>query len=850
MSGPIGSSQWMYSSAAGFYPYSIGQSLRFNDDDSAYLSRTPSSAGNRKTWTWSGWVKRSDIVSTSSKAYILFDASTADTNASLIEFGMSTEGDTALNVVDYQSAEKIRLRTSMKFRDVSAFYHIVVAVDTTQSTSTDRVKIYVNGEQITSLEQTTYPSQNHDTLVNATNEHRIGKWHSSTRYFDGYMAEVNFIDGTALSPTSFGETINGVWVPKAYSGSYGTNGFYLPFDDSSAIGDDESGNTNDWTANNLAASDVVLDSPTNDFPVLLPGFTQTTQEGGLKLKRSSSGNIHTGCFSTMGVSSGKWYVEIKYEDSGIDTVTFGVAETEGGFDPAVDGTAYVETSGISSNTHMEFATWSVEARLSSSYAGTLGSAGSYGSSPSSGDIIQIALDMDDKKIWYGVNGTYIASGDPANGTNASQSGSAFNPTGEVVFVASAYMGRDFSISFNFGQDSANVSSANTDENGIGTFEYAPPSGFLALCSANLPEPTISPNAAEQADDYFNTVLWSGNSTNNRSITTDHATDFVWIKKRGTTVQSHVLADSVRGTSDNGGTGNVGILSSNLTDAESTNSSDSGIASFDSTGFTIGAGSNTANADAPYQGTNASGHTYVGWSWKAGGTAVSNTDGSITSSVSAAPDAGFSVVTYTGAGGVSTIGHGLSQPLDVFIVKNRGATSDWEMFHSALGNTARIELQSAAAQVTGINGWNSTSPTGTVFTVNGGAAGNTSGNTHLAYCFHSVDGYSKFSSYVGNGSSDGTFVYTGFRPSFLLWKNASATTVWVIFDAVRNTFNYADLQLRPNENTAEIDGGASYGIDLLSNGFKVRSSDSNFNGSGNTIIYLAFAEAPFKYANAR
>ena len=816
-----------------FYPYSIDQSLRFPNTDSgsgnAYLNRTPSSASNRKTWTYSLWVKRSKLGSGGANQSQLIWAAFDGGDADQFQFGDDNTLRFYLN-----DAVNASIITTAVYRDVSSWYHIVLSVDTTQATAADRVKFYVNGEQVTSFSTATYPSQNYDTDWNSNVVHAIGQSAriNSAQFFCGYLAEVNFIDGTALDPTSFGETINGVWVPKRYSGSYGTNGFYLPFDDSSAIGDDESGNTNDWTANNLAASDVVPDSPTNNFPVLIPGFTQTTQEGGLKLKRSSTGNIHTGCFSTMGVSSGKWYVEIKYEDSGIDTVTFGVAETKGGFDPAVDGTAYVETSGISSNTHMEFATWSVEAKLSSSYAGTLGSAGSYGSSPSSGDIIQIALDMDDKKIWYGVNGTYIASGDPASGTNASQSGSAFNPTGEVVFVASAYLGRDFSISFNFGQDSANVSSANTDENGIGTFEYAPPSGFLALCSANLPEPTISPNAEAQADDYFNTVLYTGTGASNSITGVGFQPDWTWIKGRSNADYNY-LVDSVRGYTER--------LFSNLTDGASVEANT--VASSDSDGFTLG-------TDA---GVNRSSSTYVAWNWKAGGTAVSNTDGDITSSVSAAPDAGFAVGTYTGnATAGATIGHSLGEIPEMVIVKRRTNARDWAVYHkdqSATPTNAYLLLNSTAAVATGNTAWNNGTFTSSVFTIGSHELVNFSGDSYVFYAFRGIEGYSAVGKYVGNGSTDGTFVYTGFRPAWVLLKDADSTSDWQMYDSKRYAFNKNNVTevLEANQSGAETT--TINELDLLSNGFKLRSSNTFSNKSSN-FIYLAFAEAPFKYANAR
>jgi hypothetical protein len=1037
-----------------FYSHTIDQSLRFEDGDSAKLYFDPTSDGDKQKFTWSGWVKRGNL---GLDYAVLFSGMNSSGHQTDIRF----EGEDTLRLITATSSLEMNVTTDRVFRDTSSWYHIVVAIDTTQSTLTDRFKVYVNGVQETSFSSTTC-AQNHNCVINTASNttHNVGANGYTTSVsseFDGYLAEINFIDGAQYDASYFGETKDGVWIPKEYSGSYGTNGFHLPFgqdtssgssfffDRSSAsqvtftnssyydigssddftleafirptstmmsnycfllgyyggpsgpymmlqfspssnlfyfytgngagyqfnytAGDvvagqwhhiainrasgslrffldgtqkgstltsntqawdnsqfdinlagssssyqsstysfdgeisnvrfvvgsavysdgasitvptatltnvtntkllalttstftqdassnnvtgtvtgsgyfasslspfanfnfysDISGNTNNFAATNLQTSDVVLDSPTNNFPVLLPGFTQTTQEGGLKLKRSSSGNIHTGCFSTMGVSSGKWYVEIKYEDSSVDTVTFGVAETKGGFDATVDGTAYVETSGISSATHMEFATWSVEAKLSSSYAGTLGSAGSYGSSPSSGDIIQIALDMDDKKIWYGVNGTYIASGDPANGTNASQSGSAFNPTGEVVFVASAYMGRDFSISFNFGQDSANVSSANTDENGIGTFEYAPPSGFLALCSANLPDITIGPGQSSQADDNFNTVLYTGDGSNGQAITgVGFQPDWLWIKSRSGTAY-HELHDSVRGAGKR--------LFSNDTTAEG----DVGtVSSFDSDGFTV-------SRNSAYDGTNQNTVTFVGWSWKAGGSASSNSNGSITSSVSANTDAGFSICTYTGTSTVSeSFGHGLNQAPELVITKARNTTDAWRAHGSILGTNKFLALSGTNAVATDSS--NGGFPDNTDTLVNLGYE-STNGTNYVAYCFHSVDGFSKVGSYTGNNSTDGPFSYTGFRPAWLLLKRTDSAASWLIYDNKRDTFNQMQFPLFPNLSNAEYTSNLLH-VDFLSNGFKIRNATyGETNASGGTYIFLAFAEQPFKFANAR
>jgi hypothetical protein len=264
MSGPFGSSQWMYQSAAGFYPYQIEQSLRFNDDDSAYLSRTPASAGNRKTWTWSGWVKRGNVNTSLSMLNVgdgaLFVTAFRFTNGAVFQFQ------------DYQEPNyNLVWASSAVFRDPSAWYHVVFAYDSTQATSSAAATLWINGVQ-QALGFTAFSggySQNRDGYINDTRNHTLGRYYGST-YADGYMAEVNFIDGTALDPTSFGEFKSGIWVPKAYAGSYGTNGFYLSFADSAAIGDDLSGNGNDWTANNLVATDVLLDSPTENYAVLNP----------------------------------------------------------------------------------------------------------------------------------------------------------------------------------------------------------------------------------------------------------------------------------------------------------------------------------------------------------------------------------------------------------------------------------------------------------------------------------------------------------------------------------------------------------------------------------------------------
>ena len=315
-------------------------------------------------------------------------------------------------------------------------------------------------------------------------------------------------------------------------------------------------------------------------------------------------------------------------------------------------------------------------------------------------------------------------------------------------------------------------------------------------------------------------------------------DFTWVKRRSA-AGSHVLQDVIRGF--------VGTakLASNATDAENntggaTDPAEGYVSAVSSTGFTVTKGTG--------QQVNENGATYVAWQWKAGGAAVSNTAGSITSSVSANTTAGFSVVTYTGTGANATVGHGLGVAPSMVIVKCRGtAAREWPVYHSSLTSAAYVVfLNQTSAQASLPTIWNSTAPTSTVFSL-GNSGQSNEASTMVAYCFAPVAGYSAFGSYVGNSSSDGPFIYTGFRPRYVLLKSSSDAVNWYVYDTSRDTGNLAGNQLYPNLSNAEV---SSVGIDILSNGFKVRYNASPLNASGSTYIYACFAEVPFAYANAR
>jgi len=429
-----------------------------------------------------------------------------------------------------------------------------------------------------------------------------------------------------------------------------------------------------------------------------------------------------------------------------------------------------------------------------------GTTTSYGASYTTNDVIGVAVDVDNNQITFYKNG--ISQG-------------AISYTFSSKPTMFPYVRReastDASYSFNFGQR---------------PFAYAPPSGFLTLNTRNLPTPTIGATASTTANEYFDATTYTGTgSTQNITNSGSMQPDFVWIKNRSST-NSHQLTDSVRGV-------NL-ALASDLTIAEFTGN----INAFNANGFQLTGATNAVNA---------SGQTYVGWQWRASNaTAVTNTNGSITSTVSANTSAGFSIVTYTGNGSTGTVGHGLGVAPNMIIIKNRSSAVNWIVYHSSLGNTKELVLNSTAAVDTNSD-WNNTSPTSTVFSLGVSGSGNGSGNNLVAYCFAQIAGYSAFGSYTGNGSSDGPFIYTGFRPRFVMCKRTNTTGDWVINDTSRNPSNVMNLWLYPNVSDAET---TFTFCDFVSNGFKIRAGPTALNNNGDSYIYMAFAESPFKFALAR
>ena len=795
--------------------YQISRSLRFNSADTAYLNRTPATAGNRRTWTLSFWIKK---TANGASYTNIFGAAAGASNRTDILWHPSDY----LRYYDYDNsyswfaADSAGSANWNLYRDVSAWYHIVIAVDTTQANNVDRVKGYVNGSFVANGGTDTY-TQNAQTQVNSTVAHNLGAHPIYGQNMNAYLTEVNFIDGQQLTSSSFGETNpnTGVWQPKAYTGTYGTNGFYLNFSDNSNItaatlGKDYSGNANNWTPNNFsvtagAGNDSMVDTPTpygtdtgvggqvrGNYATLNPlsaFYTDKTfTNGNLQVTGTTTNQV--GAVSTIQLPrTGQWYAEC--------TMT-----ATGGGSPFI-GVSTGTTAGMNAASYRADGTKELN-----------GTGSAYGATWTTNDVIGVAVDMSAGSITFYKNGT--------------SQGVAFTSLSQFTSLFFAFQngagGAACTFIYNFGQRA---------------FAYTAPPGYKALCTTNLPPPPIGSSATSLATKYFNSVVWTGNSANPRTITgVGFQPDWVWVKRRDAG-GNNFLQDAVRGVTST----DSKSLSSNNTDAETNYYTlNGGVTAFTSDGFTTSGGSTNLNI-------NGSGQTYVGWNWKASNaTAVTNTSGSLTSQVSANPTAGFSVLTYTGnAAAAQTIGHGLGVPPAMIIVKGRTG-GNWSVWHKSFSRNQYLFLNSQDVPNTVTGYWGTSDPTSTVFGVIGGGYGNNSG-TAVAYCFAEIEGYSKFSSFTGNGSADGPFVYTGFRPAFLLTKDISnAATNWYLWDSVRSAYNSNYNLAYPGSNDAE--NTTALPVDFLSNGFKPRVAGNGFNTGSATVIYMAFASNPFKYSLAR
>ena len=813
MSGPFGSSQWMYKSG----DYEIDNSLRFDDGSTSMLALTPGQDGNMKTFTVSVWVK----ISSLDPGVIFLTGFVGDGSTTRDTMAINNEGH--LEVIGYNGGVTSRHKSTALLRDYSAWYHILVAIDTEDTTANDRVKLYVNGSRITELDTNTNPSEDYEYVgFNNAVPHRIGR-DKGTDYADGYMAEYNFIDGLALAPTAFGETDDdyGHWKPIKYAGSYGTNGFYLDFKSSgvgtassSTVGADRSGNDSHWTSTNIAATDQMIDTPTNNFCnmnilSIMNNGAVTYSEGNLKLGLADNAMAR----GSIMPSSGKWYWEANLiSTDGADLASIGICKTGyisgAAFDQnaLVDGYVY-----INNGTTRDHATNGDQSYAGASYAAD--------------DIMAVAYDADNGTLAFLKN-------------NAAQGTAYSSLSGQHGAYFTGY-GNTANWVVNFGQDSSfagtETAQGNTDGNGVGDFYYEPPSGFLALCTKNLPEPDVVPG------EHFNSVLYTGNGTaigsGGQAVTGLGFQPGLLIGKARSDGNSTAVYDQVRGVEKE--------LNMEGTAAE--DDRDEGVTAFGTDGFTVGS----------HDKFNRSGTSMVAWSWKANGSGSNNTDGDITSTVSVNLDAGFSIVKYTATGTTgNTFGHGLGAVPDTIWFKSL-TTQSWNCFfpNTFMGGTKvmQVDNQSAATDATHMN---NTMPTSTVITLGANQAATNAfadgvGQAYIVYCWKNIEGFSKIGEYEGsNNAASGTFVNCGFRPAYLMIKNADAAdTDWSVLTSKINTNNPVSTPSFLDASVAEQSGVASNSIDFTSNGFNQRNADIRFNDP-QTYVFMAFAETPFKYANAR
>lgn len=597
--------------------------------------------------------------------------------------------------------------------------------------------------------------------------------------------------------------------PSTGEVSFGTRTYiYMAFADTrdAKFNFDASGNKNNWTPNNINSNgesattyDLMKDTPSlvdenaANFATLNP--LDTTNSATAPTNGNLTAPTNTGAYRRIGStiqlpSSGKWYFET-HCDSFSSFATFAVGLAQKPFDTA--GGNSVGTLSTEWGYNGQSGTLVNNNTAISSSVNTV----------TTNDIMQIAYDGSTGKVWFGKNNTWQGSGSPNPATDT-----APNYTG-VYDVFPVVVQNWAAMSINFGQR---------------PFAYTPPTGFLKLNTFNLPDSTI-----EDGSDYFNTVLYSGNSSTQSITGVGFQPDFVWAKDR-TNVVHHTLNDAVRGV-------NLDLFSSS---ASQESNDHAGLTAFTADGYNLSSSTNH----------NVTGHTYVGWNWLAGNSTSTNTAGSVNSTVSVNTTAGFSIVSFAAQSGTYTVGHGLNSPPEIILGKNRNINGGpWYSFTTAIdGGVDYLSLNTTAAAADA-EGFGITAPTSTVFT-GGSAFYYTTGNM-ITYCFHSVEGYSKIGKYTGNGSTDGPFVYTGFRPAMIIIKRVDTTNNWLVHDNKRDPYNQVVNILFPNLASAESAGTASnYGFDFVSNGFKAKGTTGGGNDSGGSYIYMAFAENPFKNALAR
>ena len=761
--------------------YQLQRSLRLRASASAYLSRTFGTPTVLGVGTFSCWHKRGILGATQ----VVFGAG----GGTASEFGFNTS-----NQFYIQHNGAVQATSTAVFRDPSAHYHI---------------HITFNGSTLTEVKinnVTVVTWNNSPNFLNTSGQvHSIGARATPTNYSDGLFSDVHFIDGQALTPSSFGQfDSNGMWQAKPYAGTYGTNGFRLDFSDPTSTTTlmlDRSGNGNNWTANNIsltagATYDSMLDVPLGGGggergnyatwnPLNNNSNVSVPTDGNLKGFVETGAAFVRGNLSTQTVdASGNWWAEFTL-GSLVSAAWLGIA-------PSALSIANVGLD-------IQAQTGALSYRDSGQKVNA-GAQSAYGTSYTSNDVLGIHLNAGVLTFYKQTAGA---------GAFVSQGSAYTGLSGQYYFFGAGYGSPSTFWTANFGQRPFNNTSL--------------PTGAKAIHTGNLPAPAIANPKL-----HFDAALYLGNGGTRTVTGLAFQPEFSWLKHRSLGARNHLLFDLIRGVTK--------YLSSSQTIAEQTNPGT--LTAFTSDGFTVG-----SDAEA-----NENGQNFVSWNWKAGGAPVTNNAGSISAQVSANPSAGFSIVTYTGTGANATVGHGLGVAPAMIIVKCRtNGTPNWRVWHRSLGATdSYLGLNQTAAVATSTTIFNSQSST----TFGVGSDSSTNGvQNYVAYCFAEIPGFSKIGSYTGNGSADGPFVHCGFRPRWIMMKSANDTFNWMIFDTARGTVNVLNNAMLANDSAVE-QVNSLWNLDILSNGFKPRGTSGNINGGGTNYIFIAFAEAPFQSALAR
>ena len=703
------------------------------------------------------------------------------------------------------------------------WYHVAVVRN---GTGSGNVKQYINGAEAgsgtdsTNLTDTAFSVG--ESAVTTSNE------------MVGYITDVRLVVGSSSSAAIYTSAFTPptTALTNVSGTGYSTYVLMQPGKNSNLNRDTAAPEEIKYNAFSIAGSDATLSN------------NNTTIAYGSSGTRSPS-------LAPFPMSSGKWYWEMIVSASSSTPLNASV-----GIQSSLSNGTNVYYPGMTFDTYD--ATQSIGYYLSGSiyYDGLYTS--SYSSAVAVDQVVGIAYDADNGAIYFRDSSTWLSSGDPTSGSSAT--GAAVSGLTGTWFAAHGDGGSSatHTAEYNFGNNgtfNANkTAGGNTDADGNGDFFYAVPDGYRALTKLEPTRRSGLLNAALKPEEHFGTMTYSahGSSVVQFPHGFSFTPDFLWIKNRTLTDGAHWLYDTVRGFTSYDLTSGRGI-STNNTSAEGgdvtlgpiyNESSGPSVANDLSTHITIRDG-NSAGIDT--YNTNRPGSNYVVWGWKAGGPPVLNTDGTTTSMVSVNQDAGFSIVSYVGTGANATVGHGLAKAPEMVVVRNR-AGGDFKIFHSALGAGNQLFLNDASdAQDTSAI-WNDTAPTSRVFTVGTNTGTNQSDKKIIAYCWHSVPGFSKIGSFTGNGSTDGPFIYLGFRPAFVLAKANVNGAHWTIHDSTRDPSNVSDSYLFANNNQVE---GTTYSkLDFLSNGFKFRSYNDNLNYSSSVTYYLAFAETPSAFTNSR